>query len=91
MPANHQILASRFSAVLPRKAGKQFDEHKLRKTFFSPVSAAAIVSAEFPPRSRQTERNCTFFIKKSAAFRIVSKVTEELLEKADKVVVSYIQ
>jgi hypothetical protein len=37
------------------------------------------------------ENSCSFFIKKHAKFRIFSKVTEEVLSKTNKVVLSYAQ
>ena len=78
---NHKKLISDSSAII-RVIGKDkfthFDKHGSESALLSWAPVGGFTKA------------CSFFIKKSAAFRIISKVTEEVLGRADKVVLSYI-
>jgi len=76
---------SSFSAVLPRKKDEPFSRHKL------PTSFHATSLLYYSEKPRVGDGPCEFRIKKSVTFRIVSKVTEDLLGKSDKIVLSYIQ
>jgi len=76
-----KTLLSRFSVVLPRKRDKPFQL----------FTSSALVGYHYPAPYNPKGTTCSFFIKKSAAFRIFTKVTEELLGKADKIVLVFKQ
>jgi hypothetical protein len=79
------VPTSHFSVILQRKGKGSFRKNTYdNENFMKP----ALMVYDKPKHS---DKPCSYFVKKSSAFRIVSRVTEDLLGKADKIKLSYIK